>query len=89
MAVAAIIVVGVGVVLVLAGLFVTIVDWGDKRKKHPGLVSKDTGLEGSITALQKLLAELAKHPLGTRLIVLGIVCFLIGGTLGGVAGLVE
>lgn len=91
MAIAGLAVVAVGVVLILLGAFVTVVDWKDSRKKqeakHPGLTGEALGLGDTIGALEKLLIELAKHPLGTRLIVLGMVCVLIGGILGGVAGL--
>jgi predicted RND superfamily exporter protein len=93
MVVAGLVVIGVGVVLILAGAVITIFDWKDQRQKrdrvHPGLEGKELGLDASIGALEKLLIELAKHPIGTRLMALGIVCILIGGTLGGVGGLVE
>jgi predicted RND superfamily exporter protein len=93
MDVIAIVVVGIGLILVLLGAIVTIVDWHDHRaaskQSHPGVEGRELGLDTTITALQKLLAELAKHPLGTRLIVLGMVLVLIGGVLGGVSGITS
>lgn len=93
MAVAGLAVVVIGVLLIAAGAIITVVDWRDERSKrdkaHPGLEGKALGLDETIGALEKLLIELAKHPVGTRLIALGIVCVLIGGALGGVGGLVE
>jgi predicted RND superfamily exporter protein len=89
MAVAGIVVVGTGVLLVLVGTLISVTDWrrarGDKGG-HPGIEGESLGLDKTLTALQKLVAELANHPLGIRLIVLGIVCILVGGVIGGVAG---
>jgi predicted RND superfamily exporter protein len=90
MAIASLVIIGVGALLIIIGAVVTVVDWKDQRAKrnaHPGVEGKAMGLDDTIGALEKLLKELAKHPLGTRMIALGIVCVLIGGVLGGVAGL--
>jgi predicted RND superfamily exporter protein len=86
----AVIVVGVGLAVVVIGVIVTLVDWWDKRKASTKkLVGADLGLDDDLNALQKLLVELAKHPVGTGLIVFGIVLMLIGGMLGGVGNLTE
>jgi uncharacterized membrane protein len=89
-AAAALAVIGMGLLLILVGTVVTVLDWWHERSSHdrnPEIETEALNLGGNITALQKLLAELSKHPLGTRLIVLGIVCVLLGGVLGGVAGI--
>jgi predicted RND superfamily exporter protein len=91
LAVAALVVIGVGALLILAGLFVSITDWHDKRKartrEHPGAETKPLGLPETIDSLGQLVEVLAKHPMGIRLIVLGIVCVLVGGSLGGASAL--
>lgn len=86
MSVAALVVIGVGVLLILAGLFLSVTE-GRRSSDHPGVDARALGLSETIDALQRLVIALAGHPIGIRLIVLGIVCILVGGVLGGVAGL--
>jgi predicted RND superfamily exporter protein len=85
----AIIVIGVGLGMIIIGTIISVVDWSRKGKVHPGEQTKTLGLADTITALQKLMLALAKHPVGIRLIVLGIVLVLVGGVLGGVAGITS
>jgi len=89
LAIASLVVIAVGVLLILLGAWISVADWhvGRKSSGHPGTEGSPLGLDKTLTALQKLVAELGKHPLGIRLIVFGIVCLLIGGILGGVAGI--
>lgn len=89
MATVALIVIGVGLAMVVIGTVMSVVDWKKESKTHPGQQTKPLGLADTITALQKLVMALAQHPVGIRLIVLGIVLVLIGGTLGGVAGITN
>ena len=46
------------------------------------------GTSEFVGALASLMDALAKHPVGIRLVVLGLLFIVIGGLLGGVAGIV-
>ena len=86
MAIASLVVIGVGVLLILAGLYVSLTE-RSAPPGHPGVEARELGLSDTIDALQRLVVALAAHPIGIRLIVLGILCVIVGGVLGGVAGL--
>ncbi len=87
MAIVGLILVGVGIAMIAIGTLITVVDWKNASKSHPGTQSAALGLSDTLNAFQKLVVALAKHPIGIRLIVLGIVCVLVGGILGGIAGI--
>jgi uncharacterized membrane protein len=89
MATAGVITVGVGLAMIVIGTVMSVVDWSRQPDVHPGEQTKALGLSDTITALQKLVLALARHPMGIRLIVLGIVLVLIGGVLGGVSALTS
>lgn len=80
MLIAGLVVIGLGVVIVLIGVGVSIVEWrsgprtGGRRRSNAA---------ADIEALRRLLEELRSHPFGTQLIVWGIVLILIGGGLVG------
>ena len=80
MLIAGLVVMGLGLVIVLIGLGISIVEWrsglrtGGRRRSNAA---------ADIEALRKLLKELRRHPFGTQLIVWGIVLILIGGGLAG------
>lgn len=87
MGIAALVVIGVGVLLILAGLCMSLAERPRRSSDHPGVEARELGLSDTLDALQRLVVALADHPIGIRLIVLGIVCIMVGGVLGGVAGL--
>jgi hypothetical protein len=88
-AVAALVVIGLGVVLIVVGVAISISDWrAKKREAQAGrMENKPLGLDENLTALKELVIALADKPLGMQLVVWGIVLLLIGGILGGVSGL--
>jgi TRAP-type C4-dicarboxylate transport system permease large subunit len=84
MHVAALIVVGVGVGMILLGVFMTFRDW--KRRTRGLTDAERDSLGGALKGLAKLLVALKSYPTGQRLIVFGIVVLMIGGVYGGVSG---
>ena len=88
MAVAALAVVGVGLLLVVTGVVISISDWRDKKRKakRGAMENKPLGLAEDLTALKELALALAEKPLGMQLVVWGVVLLLIGGVMGGVSG---
>jgi hypothetical protein len=89
MAVAALVVVGVGLVMVVTGVVISVVDWRQKNAeaKNQAMRTHALGLAEDLNALRKLVIVLKSQPLGEKLIVYGIVVMVIGGILGGVAAL--
>lgn len=90
MAVASLAVIGVGLLLILAGLYVSLAEWNSEHRRtgRPGGVGTDPlGAEEVLTGLQKLADALLKHSLGFRLIIIGFGLVLVGGIIGGVSGL--
>ena len=81
--IAGLVVIGVGLALVIAG---TVLAW----KEESARLKRDA-VKGPVTdfvsGLAKLMDSLAKHPVGVRLVVLGIVLVFIGGVMAGVSGL--
>lgn len=85
MAIASFVIMGVGVALILVGVYVSLSDW--KRKQREAGALESYSLDKSIGALAKLADALKGHPLGMQLILVGIVVILVGGIIGGVAAL--
>ena len=85
MAVAGLVVLGVGVLLILIGTYMTLVDW--KKKLEGKNEAERNALGGTLKGLAKLVAALRNYPPGQKLIVWGIVLVLAGGVIGGVSGL--
>jgi hypothetical protein len=85
MAIACFILVGVGVLLILLGAYMSLKDWKDKRDATP--VSTRQSLDKSLEGLTKLADAIKGYPVGQQLIVWGIVIVIIGGLFGGVSGL--
>ena len=75
----AITIIGVGLILVLVGTGLVV---SEERHK-----AKDKGLSKTIESLAKFADALSKHPVGIRLVFLGIVLIVIGGSMSGVATL--
>jgi uncharacterized membrane protein len=85
MAVAGLVLVVVGILLILLGAWMALNDW--KRERAGKIGAKKEGLEATITGLTKLLEALKGYPTGQRMIVFGILLVIIGGLFGGVSGL--
>lgn len=86
MAVAALVVIGLGVILVVAGLVVSLVEFQRSADKTT-FQNEPLALSDTITALEKLALALLKHRLGMQLIIVGVLLIIIGGVIGGIAGL--
>ena len=86
MAIASFIIMGVGVVLVLVGVYVSLSDWKQKQRRAEA-AAETYSLDKSLDALAKLADALKGHTLGMQLIIMGIVVILVGGVIGGVSGL--
>jgi uncharacterized membrane protein len=85
MAVAGLVVIGVGLLLILIGTYMTLVDW--KRKLEGKPQAERNALSGALKGLAKLVTALKDYPPGQKLIVWGIVLLFVGGVIGGVSGL--
>lgn len=74
-----------GVVLIIVGVFVSIVDWNRQhRMKSNSIVTEETSLDKSITALAKLAEALKNLTLGMQLILVGIALEIIASFFGGI-----
>ena len=87
--IAGLVVLGLGVVMVLAGTVMNIFDWqtARARQRHEEIHVETQNLADSISALSKLVRALKGSSQGTQLIVLGIVILLIGAALLGFGSL--
>lgn len=74
---------GVGLLLVLIGVGVSLADW---RRSHGDL--KAEGTAGDLEGLAKLADALRDYPLGLQLIFLGIACMFAGGAVGGIKAVI-
>jgi hypothetical protein len=76
---------GLGVLLIVTGVVVSIVDWNRKHRPSPGtVVTEGTSLDKSITALAKLAEALRSHTLGMQLIFAGMGLEVIAAFFGGI-----
>ena len=76
---------GLGAALIGAGLIVSIVDWNRQhRPKSAGVVTEETSLDKSITALAKLAEALKNLTLGMQLIFAGMALEIIAAFFGGI-----
>jgi len=82
--IAGIVVIFVGLAVIGVGTYLSWREDADRRKSEAALKGPAEVIKG----LAALAEALSKHPVGIRLIFLGIVMIVIGGTLGGVGGLV-
>jgi len=87
MAIMGLVLVGVGVLLILLGAYMSHKEWQRKLDELPHVQAQ--ALEDELKGLARLADALKGYPVGMQLIVWGIVIIIIGGTLGGVAGLVT
>jgi hypothetical protein len=87
MAIACFILVGLGVLLILLGAYMSLEEWKKELDKHPKV--KEQSLADNLKGLAKLAEAIKGYPRGQQLIVWGIVIIIIGAMFGGVSGLVA
>lgn len=87
MAITSLVLVAVGVLLILAGGWMSLRDWKDKRIRAGGVGAKAEALDKTLGALAKVLDAIKDYPPGQRLIVFGILVLIIAGLFGGISGL--
>ena len=85
MAIMGLVLVGVGILLILLGAYMSLKDWQKKLDELPHVQKQALG--DALKGLARLADALKGYPVGQQLIVWGIVIIMIGGILGGVAGL--
>jgi hypothetical protein len=85
MAVVCFVLVAVGVLLILIGAYISVLDW---RRKFAGKIeTQEDDLGNTLTGLGKLADALKGYPLGQQLIVWGIVILVLAGIFGGVGNM--
>jgi hypothetical protein len=82
MAILCFVLVGLGILLILLGVYLSLQDW--ERNAKP---KAKAPLGEELKGLAKLADALKGYPLGMQLIVWGIVIILVGALFGGVGGL--
>jgi len=85
MAILCFVLVGVGVLLILLGAYMSLKEWQKKLDEH--LKVKEQALADNLKGLAKLAEAIKGYPVGQQLIVWGIVIIIIGAMFGGVSGL--
>lgn len=85
MAITSLVLVAVGILLILAGAWMSLRDWKDKRVG--GVGAKKEALDTTLGGLAKVLDALKDYPPGQRFIVFGILVLIIAGLFGGISGL--
>jgi len=83
--IAGLVLVGIGTLLILLGGYVSLRDWNSKRQQLTEV--QRNALGDLLTGLAKLADAIKNFPRGQQMIVWGIVIVIIGGVMGGVAGL--
>jgi hypothetical protein len=81
MAIVCFVLVALGVLMILAGVFMSLADWKDKRK---GEVVTE-GLGDTLQGLAKVFDAIKDYPLGQKLIVFGIIVLVLAGVFGGIS----
>jgi hypothetical protein len=88
MTIACFVLVGVGTLLILIGVYISVVDWQKKLDELP-VDRKQARLAEELSGLAKVADAIKGFPLGQQLIVWGIVILIIGGLFGGVSGIIA
>jgi hypothetical protein len=78
-----------GVVLIIVGVIVSIIDWNRKHPQKPGVTTEGTSLGETITALAKLAEALKNLTPGMQLIFAGMALEIIAAFFGGIALIVP
>ncbi|MDT0447785.1 hypothetical protein [Streptomyces hesseae] len=86
MAIAAFVIMGLGVLMIICGIVVSLSDLRTQRRKK-GPEQEELGLGETIGALAELAEALRDYPLGRFLVAWGTVVILIGGVIGGVSAI--
>lgn len=86
MGVLSLVLVGIGAAMIVAGVVVALLDWRKKQQPAPGELVQES-LPDTLGALEKLIKAMESYPFGLKLVVLGIVVVVVGGTLGGISAL--
>lgn len=82
-AIASLVLMGLGVFLVVVGVYVSLAEWRRQRQREAGRIKTDElALKESLQGLAKLADALKGHPLGMQLIIVGMTLILIGGSVG-------
>jgi uncharacterized membrane protein len=96
MAIAGLVLIGIGVALIIIGTYVSLYEWKkqqarleSEKAKREEVVTEAAGLGETLEGLAKLAEALKKHKLGMQLIIVGIVLITIGGLLGGIGCLAS
>ena len=78
-----------GMAVVIVGLLLVVLGsgmaWASERVPKG---TRTKGMPETLGGLASLANALAKHPVGIRLVFLGIVLIIVGGIMAGVGGLV-
>jgi hypothetical protein len=85
MAVVPLLLVGVGVLLILLGAWMSLRTWQATRAGQVGV--RPESPEGVLTGLAKLLEAMKTYPPGQQMIVFGLLLVIVGGLWGGITPL--
>lgn len=82
-AIASFVVMGLGVLLILIGICVSLAEWKRQQQRETGRIRTDElALKETLEGLAKLADALKGHRLGMQLIIAGMALILIGGSIG-------
>jgi uncharacterized membrane protein len=85
MAIASLVLVAVGILLIILGAWMSVKEW---KTKHEGQIKSEAhALHESLGSLAKVLDAIKDYPAGQKLIVFGIIILIIAGLFGGISGL--
>ena len=86
--IASLLIIFMGVVLIGAGLFVSLSDWRRKNNTETKEVTTEPlSAEKTLNALTRFTEALKGLPLGMQLIIVGLAVLIIGVSIGGVGEL--
>jgi len=95
MAILALVIIGVGVLLILIGTWISLSEWKAEQerrareKARDGAAPEAAPLGEALEGLAKLAEALKNHKLGMQLIIVGIALITLGGILSGVTCLAD
>jgi uncharacterized membrane protein len=96
MAVAGLILIGIGISLILIGAYISLYEWKKEQRRlqsekvrREEVVTEAASVGEALEGLAMLAEALKKHPLGMQLIIVGITLITIGGLLGGFGSLMS
>lgn len=93
MAVAALLLVAVGVALIAIGTYISLHEWRREQRRQAQAMARSgevkeeaAGVGEAFEGLAALAEALRDHKLGMQLIIVGIALITLGGIMGGVGG---